>query len=173
MSNIKVQSKRKIQLDSAFASVCRCMLYRCKMTAGRSYSLHGPIAMLHLFCYIFAHEFFFNPNSILNLTISYESQSFTEFNDTFCVGKCCQLFTHKSIVDQYAISALYSPPNCPFPFDDYHQNLIHPYRALPHSPPQTTSWSNLPCCHCSHVRTDRWEGRMFDPISAPLNRAMR
>ena len=25
------------------------------------YSLHGPIAMLRLFCYVFAHEFFFNP----------------------------------------------------------------------------------------------------------------
>jgi len=47
--------------DSAYASVCRCMLCHCKMTAGHSYSLHGPIAMLRLFCYIFAHEFLFNP----------------------------------------------------------------------------------------------------------------
>jgi len=37
------------------------MLYRCKMTAGHNYLLHGRIAMLHLFCYVFAHEFLFNP----------------------------------------------------------------------------------------------------------------
>ena len=28
------------------------------------------------------------------------------------------------------------PQNCHFPFDDHHQNLIHPYRARPHSPPK-------------------------------------
>ena len=38
-------------------------------------------------------------------------------------------------------------PNCPFPFDDHHQNLIHPYRYRPHSPPQTASGSNQPFCH--------------------------
>ena len=65
------------------------------------------------------------------------------------------------------------PPNFPFPFDDHHQNLIHPYRARPHSPPETASGSNQPCCHCSHVRTDRREGRMFDHISAPLYRQRR
>jgi len=27
------------------------------------------------------------------------------------------------------------PKNCPFPFNDHHQNLIHPYQARPHSPP--------------------------------------
>jgi len=48
-----------------------------------------------------------------------------------------------------------SPPNCPFPFDDHHQNLIHPYRARPHSPPQTASGSNQPFCHNTDVRTDR------------------
>ena len=26
-------------------------------------------------------------------------------------------------------------PKLPIPFDDHHQNLIHPYRARPHSPP--------------------------------------
>ena len=47
--------------DSAYASICHCTLYHCKMSAGHSYSLHGPIAMLRLFWYIFAHEFLFNP----------------------------------------------------------------------------------------------------------------
>jgi len=119
------------------------------------------VAFLHM-------NFSSTPNSILNLTISQESQSFTEFNDTFCVGKYCQLFTHESIIDQYAISALYSPPNCPFPFDDHHQNLIHPYRARPLLPPQTASRSNQPCCDCSHVRTDRWDKRKLYSISAML-----
>jgi len=84
-------------------------------------------------CFVtFLHmNFSSTPNSILNLTISQESQSITEFYDTFGVGKYCQLFTHELTIDQYAISALYSPPNCPVPFDDHHQNLIHPFRARP------------------------------------------
>jgi len=57
------------------------------------------------------------------------------------------------------------PPNCPFPFNDHHQN---PYRARPHSPPQTASRSNQPCCHCSHVWTDTWDGRMFSTMSTLL-----
>jgi len=60
------------------------------------------------------------------------------------------------------------PPNCPFPFDDHHQNLIHPYQARPHSPPQTASGSNQPCCHCSHVWTDRWATWKFTNMSALL-----
>jgi len=58
--------------------------------------------------------------------------------------------------------------NSPFPFDDHHQNLIDPYWTWRHSPPQTASGSNQPCCHCSHVRTDRWGKRMFHSISALL-----
>jgi len=65
------------------------------------------------------------------------------------------------------------PPNCPFPFDDHHQNLIHPYRAQPHSPPQTASGSDQPCCHCSHVRTDVWDKRNFSRMSAPLYKERR
>jgi len=60
------------------------------------------------------------------------------------------------------------PPNCPFPFDDHHQNLIHPYQAQPHSPPQTASGSNQSCCHCSHVRTDRCATWEFSNMSALL-----
>jgi len=47
-----------------------------------------------------------------------------------------------------------NPKNCPFPLYDHHQNLIHPYRARPHSPSPTTSGSNQPFCHSAHVRTD-------------------
>jgi len=35
-------------------------------------------------------------------------------------------------------------------------DLIHPFRARPHSPPQTASGSIHACRHCSHVWTDRW-----------------
>jgi len=64
------------------------------------------VAFLHL-------NFSSTPNSILNMTILQEGHSFAKFNDTFCVGKYCQLFTHESIIDQYAISALYSPQTAP------------------------------------------------------------
>jgi len=43
--------------------------------------------------------------------------------------------------------------------------------TIPSPTPLTTqmaSRSNQPCCHCSHVRTDRWDGRMFSNISALL-----
>jgi len=102
--------------DSAYVFVCRCMLYRSKMSACYSYSLHGRIAMLHLFCCVFTLEFLFNPQFDLEPDYITRSQSFADFNDTFWVGKYCELFTHESIIDQYAISALYSPPNCPVPF---------------------------------------------------------
>jgi len=40
----------------------RCTaLHHSKMSACYSYSLHGRIAMLRLFCCVFAHEFLFNP----------------------------------------------------------------------------------------------------------------
>jgi len=47
-------------------------------------------------------------------------------------------------------------------------HLIHPYRARPHSPPQTTSGFNQPFCHSSRLRSDRWGTRMFCTISVPL-----
>jgi len=47
------------------------------------------------------------------------------------------------------------PQNCPFPFDDHHQILIHPFLDRPHSPPQTASKSNQPFRHSSLLRTDR------------------
>jgi len=87
--------------------VCGYMHSR-RMATGCSSSLlqailQAAVAILHVFTVLFAST----PISILNLTISQESQSFKEFNDTFCVWKYCQLFTHESINDQYAISALF------------------------------------------------------------------
>jgi len=144
------------------------MLCRCKMTAGHSYSLHGPITMLRLFCYVFAHKFLFNPQFDLEPDYIVRKGIRQRIQQCNLHREYCQLFTHESIIEQYAISALYSPPICPFPFDDHHQNLIHPYRAQPHSPPQTASGFSQPCCHCSHVRTDRWDKRKLYPMSAPV-----
>ena len=59
----------------------------------RLQQLTAAVAMF-LNCYIRVH-FASTPTSILNLTISQESKSFTEFNDVICVGKYCQLFTHR------------------------------------------------------------------------------
>jgi len=80
-------------------------------------SVIAPVAVevLRLFCHILHMNFSSSPTSILNLTVSQESQSITEFYDTFGVGKYCQLFTHESIIDQYDISALYSPQTAPSP----------------------------------------------------------
>ena len=51
------------------------------------------------------------------------------------------------------------PPNCPFPFDDHHQNLIHRFRARPDSLPKTASRSIHVCGHNSHLWTDRRKWR--------------
>ena len=59
-------------------------------------------------------NFRLTPNSILNLTISYESHACIEFHAAFCVGKYCQLFTHKSIVDQYLSLIHISEPTRPY-----------------------------------------------------------
>ena len=64
--------------------------------------------------------------------------------------------------------APHSPQNCYFPFNDHHQNLIHPYQARCHSSPQTVSGSNQMFCHSSFLRIDRWATWMFCNKSAPL-----
>ena len=56
----------------------------------------------------------------------------------------------------------------PFPLRHVDFHLTHECLGPPHSPPQTAPGSNQPCCHCSHVRTERWEGRMFYSNSALL-----
>jgi len=83
------------------------------MTAGHSYSLHGPIALLRLFSYVFAHEFLFNPQFdlepvyIIRKPILYRIQRYILRREIFST------FTHESIINQCAISALYSPQTAP------------------------------------------------------------
>jgi len=40
----------------------RCMLCHCKNDCRPQLCCYRPIAMLRLFCYVFAHEFLFNPH---------------------------------------------------------------------------------------------------------------
>ena len=64
-------SKDSARLGSAYASyACIVCFAAAKMTAGRQLCCYRPIAMLRLFCYVFAHEFLFNPHFDLELTIS-------------------------------------------------------------------------------------------------------
>ena len=125
------------------------MLCRCKMTACHSYSLHGRIAMLRLFCYVFAHEFLFNPQ--FDLEPDYVIRKGIRHRIQQCNLRREILSTFHTRVDNRSIHhfCIVFTSKLPLPFDDHHQNLIHPYRARHHSPPRTSSGSNQPCCHCS------------------------
>ena len=50
------------------------------------------------------------------------------------------------------------------PFDDHHQNLIHPYQARPLSPSATAYGSTQPFCHNTDRQTDRQTDRPIDGI---------
>jgi len=69
------------------------------------------------------------------------------------IAVCTSTQRHNKVPFGYNGTTQIHPQNCPFPFDDHHQNLMHPYQARPHSPPQTASRSNQPFCHSSHVQT--------------------
>jgi len=144
------------------------------MSACYSYSLHGCIAMLRLFCCVFALEFLFNPqfdlepHYIIRKPLLCRIQRYIlrrEILSTFHTGVDNRSIRHFCIV---------FTPKLPLPLDDHHQNLIHPYRARPHS---LTTPNGIrihsPCRHCSHLRTDRWIGRMFYHNSASLYGATR
>jgi len=136
--------------------------YRTACSSSAAVAILGVFELLHSCTFRVNPHFDLEPDYIIRKPIV------PEFNDVICVGKYCQLFIHESIIDQYAISALYSPPNCPFPFDDHHQNLIHPLLDRPLSPSQTASGSNQPFRHssllCTDRLTDRWSRRMFCTI---------
>jgi len=75
------------------------------------------------FAIFFAHEFLFNPHFdlepdyIIRKGIRHRIERYTVRTEILPIFH----YIH--------------PPNCPFPFDDHHQNLTHPYRARPHSTP--------------------------------------
>jgi len=142
--------------------MCTYAGVRCtaaKWSACYSYSLHGRIAMLRLFCCVFALAFLFNSQFdlepdlyIVRKPVLHRIQRYT------CILCRETLATFHTRVDNRSIRhfCIVFTPKLPLPFDDHHQNLIHSYRARPHSPPQTASRSIHPCRHCSHVRIDRW-----------------
>jgi len=63
--------------------------------------------------------------------------------------------------------------NSPFPLRHVNFHLTHECLGPPHSSRQTASGSNQPFCHCSHVRTDRWDKQKFNHMSSPLYRERR
>jgi len=94
------------------------------MSASHSYSLYGLIAMLRLFHYIFAHEFLFKtqfdlePDYIIRKGIRQRIQR--------CNLRREILSTFHTRVDNRSIHhfCIVFTPNCPFPFNDHHQNLM-------------------------------------------------
>jgi len=107
----------------------------------------------------------------------------------FISGHCAQAWRHpqnwkyKNIWEElrrkgptgYNGTPQLHPQNCPFPFDDNHPHIIHPFLDRPHSPPLTASGSNQPFCHSTlsgHTdrptdrQTGRWDRRQVYTISA-------
>jgi len=119
-----------------YACVCSTALHRCKMSARHRYSLQAPITLLHLFWHVFAHGFLCNPqfdlelNYIIRKPLVHRIQRYIRRREI--------LSTFHTRVDNRSIRhfCILFTPKMPFPFDDHHQNLIHPFRARPHSTPQ-------------------------------------
>jgi len=166
----------RAESDSARLGICvRVQLYMlccCKMTVGTAICCTGLSPCCRLFCYVFAHEFLFNPAQF-DLEPDYIIRKGIWPRIQRCnlrreiLSSFHTRVDHHRSVRHFCIVFVFTP-KLPFPFDDRHQNLIHPYRARPLSPHQTASGSNHPCRHCSHLRTDRWHKRKFYHISAPL-----
>jgi len=159
-----------IRLDSAYRRMCP---YAGVCCPAAKWLAAIAIAMLRLFCCVFALEFLFNPQFDLEPDYIIRKPLLRIIQRYILRREILSTFhtrvNHQSVRHFYIVFT----PNCPLPFDDHHQNLIHLYRARPHSPPQTASRSNHPCHHCSHLLTDRWLGRMFDHNSASLYGATR
>ena len=96
--------------------------------------------------------------SILNLTISLDSQWKVDSNRILSVRKYCQFFTYESntfLCKKYVILPIQTN-GCSnaeksrkslFPLGYVDPRLIHPYLHRPHSPSQTASGSSQPFCH--------------------------
>jgi len=159
--------------DSAYASVCQCTLYRSKMSACYSYSLHGGIAMLRLFCCVFAFEFLFNPqfdlepDYIIRKSILHRIERYNLRREI--------LSTFHTLVNNRSIRhfCIVLTPKLPLPLRQSPPKSNTPIPSPTPLTTQTASRSNHPCRHCLHLRTDRWLGRMFCTNSASLYRATR
>jgi len=94
----------------------------------------------------------------MNLTISYESQSYTEFNNTFCIRKYCQLFTrvdHQSVCHfpivnnrmHISKNARNHARNSPFLFRHVDFHLTDECLGPSHAPRQMTARSLYALAH--------------------------
>ena len=110
-----------------------------KMTAGPRLCCYRRTAMLRLFCYMFAHEFLFNPH--FDLEPDYIIRKGIRHRIQLCNLRKEILSTFHTRVDHRSVChfCIVFTPNCPFPFDDHHQKLIHPYRARPTHHPKRHS----------------------------------
>jgi len=113
------------------------------MTARPQLCCYRPIDMLCLFCYVFAHEFLLNPHFYL------EPDYIIRKGIRHRIQRCNLhreiLSTFHTRVNNWSAChfCIVFTPKLPFPFNDHHQNLIHPYRARPYSPPQSREPSDI------------------------------
>jgi len=140
--------------------------------AQRSVIAPVTVEVLRLFWYIFAHEFLFNPHFnlepdyIIRKGIRHRIQRYTVRTEILPIF---HTRVNNQSIHHFCIVFTSNPHFDLEPDYDHHQNLIHPYRARPHSPRQSASGSDQPFCHNSHVRTDRWDKQLLRSISALLS----
>jgi len=140
------------------------------MSVCYSYSLHGRIAMLRLFCCVFALEFLFNPQ--FDLESDYIARKLILHRIQLCILHREILSTFHTRVDNRSIRhfCIVFNPKLPLPFDDHHQNLI-PGTPIPSPTPLTTPngipiySSVLPLLTCADTDGD---DEMFRNNSASL-----
>jgi len=143
---------------------------KCLPAIGIHYRAYRDAASV---CCVFALEFLFNPQFDLEPDYIIRKPLFCRIQRYILRRKV--LSTFHTRVDNRSVHhyCIVFTPKLPLPFRRSPPNLIHPFRAWPHSPPKTASQSNQRCCQCSHLLTDRWQGRMFDHINTSLYGATR
>jgi len=105
-------------------------------------------------------KFFVNSNTILNLTVSSESQWTDIFDVLLSVWKYCQFFTHE--LNTFLLKIRYSNqwerknPKPPLPFEARGSHIMHPSLDRPTHHPKLASRSNQLLCHITlSGHTDR------------------
>jgi len=130
-------------------------------------------------CYVFVHKFLFNPHFdlehdyIIRKGIRHRIQRYAVRTEILPVFHMSRLSISMSVYPYVAIVKYWTKMpndarnharNSPLPLRHVDFHLTHECMGPPHSPRQTASGSNQPCCPSSHVRTDRW----YDKCSIPL-----
>ena len=144
------------------------MLCRCKNDCRPQLCCYRPIAVLRLFCYVFALEFLFNPH--FDLEPDYIIRKPIIHRILWYIPRREMLSTFHTWVDNRSIRhfCIAFTPKLPLPLRRSPPKSNTP---IPSPTPLTTqraSRSIQSFCHNTHVRTDRWGWRMFYPNSALL-----